>query len=165
MGKLWENFESIYGRIRSEKFSIVRLFSITLDKSSDNWEHVLLLTDVFFTKFVRAIPTQYQSADTAEIVSANEWIFQYGRSTFILSRARCILCMYPFWYTKSTYIHNRVEIASQGWSEKLVSYLGFMGAEQHPITPRRCWAMRANQQGNYQCIANCESRRGEEQMT
>ena len=73
----------------------------------------------------------------------------------------CILSGTP----ESTYIHNRVEIASQGWSEKLVSYLGFMGAEQHPITPRRYWAMRANQQGNSQCIANSESRRGEEQMT
>ena len=35
---------------------------VTLDKSSDNRENVLILTVVFFTKFVRWIPTKDQSA-------------------------------------------------------------------------------------------------------
>ena len=41
---------------------LVFLEFVTLDKSSDNWENVLILTVVFFTKFVRAIPTKDQSA-------------------------------------------------------------------------------------------------------
>ena len=56
---------------------LVFLDFVTLDKSSDGRDSVLVITDAY-TKFTKAVPTRNQLAVTVAKVLMNEWIFNYG---------------------------------------------------------------------------------------
>ena len=61
----------------SRPLELLFLDFVTLDKSTDNRENVLVMTDAY-TKFVRAVPTRDQSAETVAKILLNEWVYDYG---------------------------------------------------------------------------------------
>ena len=63
--------------VATRPLEIIALDFITVEKSSDNFETILVLTDVF-TKFSQAIPTRDQTAVTTAKVLINEWFYKYG---------------------------------------------------------------------------------------
>ena len=50
---------------------------VTLDKSTDNRENVLVMTDAY-TKFVRGVPTREHTAKNVAKIPLNEWVYDYG---------------------------------------------------------------------------------------
>jgi transposase InsO family protein len=66
--------------VASKPFEVVSMDFTLLEKSSDGYENVLVLTDVF-SKFTVAIPTKDQKAETVAKVIVKHWIQTYGIPT------------------------------------------------------------------------------------
>ena len=66
------------GRLRADKpLDLVCIDFLTVDKSTDGREHILVITDCY-TKFSKAIPTRDQLAKTVAKILMNEWFFNFG---------------------------------------------------------------------------------------
>jgi transposase InsO family protein len=61
----------------SAPLEIVAIDYTVLEKSSNGYENVLVLTDVF-TKFTQAIPTKDQKAPTVAKALVNDWFVRFG---------------------------------------------------------------------------------------
>ena len=63
--------------VATRPLEVVAIDFTLLQKSSDNKENVLIMTDVF-TKYTIAIPTRDQKANTVARVLVNEWFNRFG---------------------------------------------------------------------------------------
>lgn len=63
--------------LASKRLEIVAIDFTTLDKASDGWEHVLIVTDVF-SKFTKAYPTADQRAGKVVKVLVEKWFHSFG---------------------------------------------------------------------------------------
>ena len=66
------------GRLSASRpLEMISIDFITVDKSSDGRDSILVITDIF-TKFTKAVATRNQSALTVAKVILNEWIYNFG---------------------------------------------------------------------------------------
>ena len=66
------------GHIRVNKpLEMISMDFMTIEKSKSGHEHVLVITDIA-TKFVQAIPTKDQKANTVSRIIFNDWIVRFG---------------------------------------------------------------------------------------
>ena len=63
--------------VASRPLEILALDFIVVEKSSDNFENILVITDIF-TKFTQAVPCKDQTAETTAKVLIREWFNKYG---------------------------------------------------------------------------------------
>ena len=61
----------------SRPLEVVAMDFTTIEKSSDGYENLLIVTDVF-TKFTQAYPTRDQRAPTVVKILAEKWFYTYG---------------------------------------------------------------------------------------
>ncbi|KAL6481098.1 hypothetical protein MHYP_G00091780 [Metynnis hypsauchen] len=63
--------------LASRPLEVIAVDFTLLEPSTDGWENVLIVTNVF-TKFTQAFATRDQKADTTAIVLLKEWFLKYG---------------------------------------------------------------------------------------
>ena len=63
--------------LASRPLEVVALDFTSIEKSSDGYEHLLIVTDVF-SKFTQAYPTKDQKAPTVAKVLTEKWFYVYG---------------------------------------------------------------------------------------
>ena len=63
--------------LASRPLEVIAIDFTTIDKSSDGYEHLLVVTDLF-TKFTQAYPTRDQKAPTVVKVLTEKWFYAYG---------------------------------------------------------------------------------------
>ena len=130
--------------LATRPLEIVAIDFTSIERSSDGYEHLLIVTDVF-TKFTQAYPTRDQKAHTVVKILTERWFYTYGVPTQIHSDqgrnfeselVRQLCRLYGVRKTRTTPYHPQGNGQCERFNRTLFDLLRSLSRDQKRRWPR-----------------------------